>query len=380
MASTTFRRAALAATLALAPALALADITVGVSLPLTGPGSALGIPMQAGLKLWPATIGGEKVRMIVLDDASDPTKGVQNARRFVSEDKVDVMIGSALTPITVQMAFVASEAATVQLALAPIQLPEGKDAWTFRLPQSNGVMAQAMVAHMRKSGIKTAAFLGYADAYGEDWLKELRPLLDGAGIKLLGVERFARSDTSVTAQALKLSALKPEAMIIAAAGSGAAMPQLGLVERGFRGKFYQTHGAATKDLMRVGGKAIEGTLLTSGPVVVAEQLPDEHPSKATAVKFVQNYEAVAGAGTRNQFAAYAYDVYTVLENAVPSALRKAKPGTPEFRAALKAALESAPALAVSHGVLKYTATDHWGHRPEAAVVLKVVDGDWKLER
>ena len=142
--------------------------------------------MNNGVKMWPATIAGEKLKLIILDDATDPTKGVQNARRLVNEDKVDVIVGSGITPVAIAMAEVAAESKTVQLALSPIGLPPGKDAWTFRLPQSNGVMAIAMVAHMQKQGVKSVGFLGYTDAYGEQWLQALTPLLDKAGIKLVG--------------------------------------------------------------------------------------------------------------------------------------------------------------------------------------------------
>ena len=374
-----FKHTLAAAAALLACSAALADITIGVSLPLTGPGSGLGIPMSNGVKMWPATVAGEKIKVVMLDDATDPTKGVQNARRFVNEDKVDLILGSGVTPVAIAIASVAMESKTVQLATSPIGLPPGADAWTFRMPQSNGVMANAMVGHMVKNGVKSVGFLGYTDAYGEQWLQALTPLLEKAGIKLLAAERFARADTSVTAQALKLNAANPDAMIIVASGSGAAMPQLGMVERGFKGKIYQTHAAATRDLMRVGGKATEGTFVTSGPVVVAEQLPDGHPSKALGVKFNADYEKIHGAGMRNQFAAHSYDAYLMLEKVVPVALKKGKPGTPEFRAALKDALENTPALAVTHGVLDFSPTDHWGYRPDTGVVMKVVDANWKLE-
>lgn len=367
---------AVAATLASA---AWADLTIGVSVPLTGPASGLGIPMANGVKMWPATIGGEKVNVIILDDATDPTKGVQNARRFVNQDKVDVIVGSGATPVAIPMADVATESGTVHLPLSPIGLPAGKDGWSFRMPQSNDVMAEAMVEHMKKQGVKSVGFLGYTDAYGEQWLNALKPLLDKANIKLAGVERFARPDTSVTAQALKLTSANPDAMVVVASGSGAAMPQLGLIERGYKGKFYQTHAAATRDLMRVGGKAVEGTFVTSGPVVVAEQLPDSHPSKALGVKFNAEYEKIHGAGMRNQFAAHSYDAFLLLDKLVPIAAKKAKPGTPEFRAALKQAFEDAPATPVTHGIIDFTATDHWGFKTGSGVVMKVVNGDWKLE-
>lgn len=379
MTLTRFARTALAAAALAVAGTAQADITVGVVIPLTGPASGLGIPMNNGFKLWPDTIAGEKVKIIVLDDATDPTKGVQNARRLVTEDKVDLLMGSGATPVAIPMADVAAESKTPHLALSPAPLPPGKDHWTFRLPQSNGVMANAFVAHMQKNGVKTVGFIGYTDAYGESWLQELTPRLEKAGIKLVATERFARADTSVTGQALKLTSANPDAVVVVASGSGAAMPQLALVERGYKGKVYQTHAAATRDLMRVGGKAVEGTFVSSGPVVVAEQLPANHPSKTQGLKFVEGYEKLFGAGSRNQLAAHSYDGHLLLEQAVPVALKKGKPGTPEFRAALRDAIESAQGLAVSHGVLDYSAKDHWGFRPDTGVIMKVVNGDWKLE-
>jgi branched-chain amino acid transport system substrate-binding protein len=368
-----------AAVTALASSAALADINIGVSLSLTGPGSGLGIPMQNQFKLFPQTIGGEKVNLIILDDATDPGKGAANARRFVTEDKVDMIIGSCITAVAAAMSDIASEAGTVQLAGSPVGLPPGKDKWVFRLPQSNTVMGHAVVEHMKKQGIKTLGFLGYTDAYGEQWLKESAPLLEKAGIKVVATERFARTDTGVTPQALKITSANPDAVLIVASGSGAAMPHMAMVERGYKGKIYQTHAAATQDLMRVGGKAVEGAFVVSGPAVIAEQLPDSHPSKAVAIDFVQKYEKSVGAGLRNQFAGHAYDAQIVLEKIVPGARKKAKPGTPEFRAALRDGMETMGRTIFAHGVMNWTPTDHWGFTNETGVMLKVVDGKFKVE-
>jgi branched-chain amino acid transport system substrate-binding protein len=367
-----------AALLALSGA-ALADITIGVCLPLTGPASGLGIPINNQIKLWPTSIAGEKLKVIVLDDATDPTNGVKNAKRFVTEDKVDIIMGSVATPVAIPMAGVAAEASTPHLSFSPAVLPPGKDHWTFRMPQSNAIMAHAMVAHMKKQGVKTVGFLGYTDAYGESWLKDFTPEAEKNGIKVVAAERFARSDTSVTAQALKLVAANPDAMLIVASGSGAAMPEKGVIERGYKGKIYQTHAAATRDLMRVGGKDVEGTYVVSGPAVIAEQLPDSHPSKKVSMDFVAQYEKAYGAGNRNQFAGHGYDAMIVMEKIVPMAMKKAKPGTPEFRAALRDAMESIGRTVVAHGVLNWTPEDHWGYTNETGVMLKVVNGDWKVE-
>lgn len=362
-----------------AAAAARADVTIGISLPLTGPASGLGIPMKNEIALWPQEVAGEKLNVIVLDDATDPTNGRKNATRFVNEDKVDIIMGSTATPVAIAMADVAAEAKTVQLAFSPAPLPPGKDGWTFRMPQSNTVMSHAMVDHMKKQGVKTVGFLGYTDAYGESWLKEFTPVAEKAGIKVVATERFARADTSVTAQALKLVAANPDAMLIVASGSGAAMPHKAIVERGFKGRIYQTHAAATRDLMRVGGKDVEGAFVVSGPAVIAEQLPDSHPSKPIAIDFVQKYEKAYGPGSRNQFAGHAYDALLVLQKVLPVALKKAKPGTPEFRSAFKDGLETMGRTVFSHGVMNWSADDHWGFTNETGVMLKVVDGDWKVE-
>jgi branched-chain amino acid transport system substrate-binding protein len=378
---TTLKTLAAAAALALMGAgPALADVNIGISLSLTGPGSGLGIPMQNYFKLFPPTIGGEKVNLIILDDASDPGKGVSNARRFVTEDKVDLIIGSCLTPVAAAMTPVAAEARTVQLAASPVGAPPGQDGWLFRLPQSNDVMAHAMVEHMKKQGIKTVGFLGYTDAYGELWLKAITAVGEKAGIKVIATERFQRADTSVTPQALKLTAATPDAILVVASGSGAAMPHKAIVERGYKGKIYQTHAAATPDLVRIGGKDVENSYVVSGPAVIAEQLPDNHPSKALAIDFVTKYEKAVGPNSRNQFAAHSYDAQIVLDKIIPVAMKKAKPGTPEFRAALKDAMESMGRTVFSHGVMNWTAQDHWGYTNETGVMLKVVDGKFVVEK
>jgi branched-chain amino acid transport system substrate-binding protein len=369
-----------AAALALLAGAAQADITIGISLPLTGPASGLGIPMANYIKLWPTTIAGEKLNVIVLDDATDPTKGVVNAKRFITEDKADIVMGSAATPVAIAMAGVVAEAETPHFMFSPAVLPAGKDAWAFRLPQGNAVMAHAMIEHMKKNGVKTVGFLGYTDAYGESWLNDFKAqstLLGGP--QIVAVERFARADTSVTGQALKLTSGNPDAMLIVASGSGAAMPHKAIVERGYKGKIYQTHAAASRDLMRVGGKDVEGAFVTSGPAVIPEQLPANHPSKALATDFVTKYEKTYGAGSRNQFGGHAYDAVVVLEKVIPMALKKAKPGSKEFRAAIRDAMETMGRTVVSHGVLNYTKDNHWGFTTETGLVLKVVNGDWKVE-
>ncbi|CAM5181213.1 ABC transporter substrate-binding protein OS=Castellaniella sp OX=1955812 GN=EPN31_03820 PE=3 SV=1 [Castellaniella denitrificans] len=379
MHSGTFLKHTLAVALLGMASAAHADLTVGVVLPLTGPTSALGIPINQVLKLWPEEIAGEKVRIVLLDDQTDVTTAIRNTRRLVTDEKADVILGSVATPIAIAMAEVAAEAKTPQLALAPIPLPPGKDTWSFRLAYSSAAMAHAMLRHMVDQGIKTLGFLGYTDAYGETWLQDMHNLAADAGIKLVAEERFQRTDTSVTGQVLKLVAANPDAVLVVASGSGAALPHRELVDRGYAGKIYQTHAAASRDLMRVGRQAVDGGYVVSVPAVVAKLLPEGHPSKKAALDYMNGYESSYGKGSWNQFAALGFDALLVLKASVPIALKTAQPGTAEFRRALRDAVETMPAMPVLQGVLDYTSEDHWGFTEKSPVVLKIVKGNWSIE-
>lgn len=356
---------------------AQAEIVIGASFSITGPAAALGIAPRNTMQLFPDQIGGEKVRIVVLDDATDSTGGAKNAQRLVADEKADVIVGSTASPPALAIAQVALASQTVQLAAAPIELPEGADAFTFRLPQGIALMAEGTVAQMKKSGVKSFAFLGYSDSYGESWLREMTRFADKEGIKLVAAERFSRTDSSATSQALKVLAHNPDAVLVVASGSGAVMPQKALVDRGYKGKVYQTYSAVAPDLLRMGGKDVEGTLGLSGPAVAADQLPDIHPSKKVALDFIKLYELKFGAGSYNQFAANVWGAKLLLDKAIPLALNKAKPGTLEFRLALKEALEGMGEVVVPQGVLRYSAKDHYGYDSRARFVLSAQGGAWR---
>jgi len=372
----------LAAALTSAP-LAHADITVGVTLSATGPAASLGIPEKNTVSLMPATIGGHKVNYIVLDDASDTTNAVTNARTLVTESKVDVMIGSTTTPNSLAMIDVAAESQTPMISLAAsariVEPVDAKKRWIFKTPQNDIMMSTAIVAHMADAGVKTVGYIGFADAYGEGWYQEFSKIAELKGLKLVANERYARTDTSVTAQVLKIVAAKPDAVLVGASGTPAALPQRALKERGYAGKYYQTHGVANNDFLRVGGKDVDGTFLPSGPVLVAAQLPANHQVKKSAIDYVTKYEAAYGKGSVSTFGGHAWDAGLLMQAAATQALKKAQPGTAEFRAAMRDALESVRELAGAHGVFNMSGTDHLGLDQRARVMVKIENGTWKLQ-
>ncbi|MFO1275429.1 MAG: ABC transporter substrate-binding protein [Sphaerotilus natans] len=371
--------------LALAAALlstaALADINVGVTVSATGPAASLGIPEKNTIALMPKTIGGEKVNYIVLDDASDTTTAVANTRKLLTEHKVDILIGSTTTPNSLAMIDAVAEAQTPMISMAAsariVEPQDAKKRWVFKTPQNDIQMSLAIAEHMASAGVRTVGFIGFADAYGEGWFQEFTKAVELKKLRVVASERYARTDTSVTGQILKLMSAQPDAILIAGSGTPAVLPQRTLKERGYAGKLYQTHGVANADFLRVGGKDVEGTFLPAGPVLVAEQLPASHPVRKSALAYVAAYEAAHGKGSVSTFGGHAWDAGLLMSAAAPVALKKARPGTPEFRAALRDAIEQVRELPGAHGIFSMSAADHLGLDQRARVMVRIDKGTWK---
>lgn len=378
------KKALLAPLLAGLATAAVADINIGITLSATGPAASLGIPEKNTIDLMPKAIAGQKVNYIVLDDASDTTSAVKNARKLISENKVDVIIGSTTTPNSLAMVDVAAEGETPMIAMAAsariVDPQDDKRKWVFKTPQNDAQMSTAIVEHMTNNNVQTVAYIGFSDAYGEGWWNEFSKIADVRKMKILANERFNRTDTSVTGQILKILAAKPDAVLIGGAGTPAALPQKALKEKGYKGLIYQTHGVANADFLRVCGKDCESTFLPAGPVLVADQLPSDHPVRKSALDYVQKYEAAQGKGSVSTFGAHAWDAGLLVAAAAPAALKKAQPGTREFRKALRDALEGVKNLPAAHGVFNMSASDHLGFDQRARVMVKIEGGAWKLTK
>ncbi|ANY16672.1 ABC transporter substrate-binding protein [Bordetella pseudohinzii] len=359
---------------------AQAEVVIGVDVSTTGPAAAIGIQTNNAIRLWPATLGGQPARYVVLDDGTDVSRAVKNMRKLTSEDKVDAIVGPNTTAAALAGLDVLAETGTPMVALAASAvivepLSDPKRAWAFKMPQNDSLMASVLAQDMKKKGLKTVAFIGFADSYGDSWWKEFSAAAQAAGLNIVAQERFQRTDASVMGQALKTLAAKPDAVLIAGAGTPSALPQKTLLERGYKGAIYQTHGIGTLEFLQVGGRDVEGTLFPTGPGVVARELPDGNPVKKVAVAFADKYEAQHGAHSLTQFAGDAYGAWMLLDSAVGRALKTgAKPGTPEFRRALRDALENTRGLVVPNGVLNVTAQDHQGFDERARVMGVIKDG------
>lgn len=357
-------------------------IRIGVSVAATGPAASLGIPQRNTIALLPKEIAGQKVEFFVLDDATDATRAVANMRKLIDEDNIDAMIGSSAVPASAAMGAVGAEKDVPVVAMAAaaslIEPMTPEKRWIFKSPQNDSLMADAILDHMAAHQVKTLAFIGFNDGYGDSWLTETGRAAAAHGIRVVASERYARTDTSVTGQALKIISAHPDAVLIGAAGTPAVLPERTLRQYGYKGLYYQTHGAANAEFLRVGGKDVEGTFLPVGPVVVADQLPESNPIKPVALAYTHRYEAAYGAGTVSSFGAHAADAFSMIAAAVPAALAAGKPGTPAFRAALRDGLENLHELVLCHGIANTSATDHNGLDQRARVMVVIQDGAWKL--
>jgi branched-chain amino acid transport system substrate-binding protein len=371
--------AALAAALALpgSPASAQTnEIVIGITITTTGPAAALGIPERNALEFVPKEIGGVPLKVIVLDDGGDPTNATTNARRFVTESKADVIMGSSTTPPTIAVSNVANEAGIPHIGLAPFPITPERAKWSVDMPQPVPIMGKVLYEHMKAHNVKTVGYIGYSDSYGDLWFNDFKNQGMPMGMTVADEERFARPDTSVTGQVLKLIAANPDAILIGASGTAAALPQTELRDRGYKGLIYQTHGAASMDFIRIAGKAAEGVIMASGPVMSPETQPDTALTKKPGLALDTAYEAKYGPNSRSQFAGHSYDAFEVLKRVIPTALKTAKPGTPEFREAIRQAFLSEREIAASQGVYNFTDKDRYGLDDRSRIILTVKDGKY----
>ena len=366
---------------AMLPLAAQAQMKVGVIASATGPTAAVGIPQKNSAVLLPKKIGGIDVEYIVLDDASDSTQTVTLVKKLLDEQKVDAIIGPSGSPNAMGTLQFVSEAKTPMLA--PVGTPavvlpmDEQKRWVFKTTQNDSLICEALVGHMARKGVKTAGFIGLGDAYGESWYRTFVPMAEKAGIRIVANERFQRSDQSVVGQVAKIIGANPEVVLVGAAGGPTVLPQVALVERGYKGQIYQTHGAATPDFVRLSGKAAEGAIMAASLMLVLDQVPDSNVSKKMATEYIAAYEKVYSTKPAT-FGANVYDAGLLLQRAVPEAAKKAKPGTPEFRVALRDALESTRELVGTQGVYNMTPQDHSGFDRRGRELMTLKDGKWQL--
>jgi len=364
---------------ATAPAMA-ADINVGLITSMTGPGASIGIPYAKGTAAGVAykdEVDGTKLKVIQLDDTTDPSVGTRNARKLIEQDKVDVLMGAGSTPVSLAITAVCHELKVPCITLSPVNMPGEPGSWMISIPQPPTLMVGVVVDYMKAAGVKTVGYIGYSDGWGDLVYGGLQKSADG--MKIVTNERYARTDTSVTAQALRIVAAAPDAVMTGGSGTPGALPFIALRERGYAKEIYGTPALINPDFVRVGGAAVEGVIASTGPVVVADQLPDTYPTKKIALEYREAYRKANNEAATGGFGPYAFDGWLVLLDAAKRALATgAQPGTPQFRTALRDALVSSKEVVGTHGVYNFKPGESFGVDRRALVLVKLVKGKWTL--
>ena len=360
---------------------ALAQVRIGLMVSSTGPTTAIGIPQKNTGDLLPRKIGGATVQYFQLDDGGDTTRAVQNAKKLLAEHNIDALIGPSTTPNALAILDLIAEGKVPLMATvgtsSVVEPLDAKRRWVYKTTQNDDLIAAALIKHMQKTGVATIGFIGFNDPYGENWLKVFGGLADKAGLRVTAVERYNRPDPSVTGQALKLIAAKPDAVLVAGVGGPGVLPQITLRDQGYKGTIYQTHGVATDDFIRLGKDKVEGTVLAAGPMLVIDEISDANPVKRVALNYIRAYEKQFGQKPAT-FGANTWDAGLILERAIPVALRQAKPGTEAFRIALRDAIEQEREIVGCQGVFNMSATNHNGMDERARVLVTVKDGKFRL--
>lgn len=365
----------------LATAAQAADITVGFVTSLSGPASSIGLNYDKGMKAAYAyidEINGQKIKLIKLDDGSNPSAATQNARKLVQQDHVDVLIGTSSAPATNAMLGVANELKVPFIGISPVNLPIPKEGhpWGIAVPQTPKLMVKVIADRMHREGIKTAGFIGFSDSWGDLVYNGAKAAEKAGAFKVTSNERYSRTDTSVTAQALKVLATHPDGVILGGSATQGALPILELRKLGYKGGFFGTPSLLNRDFVRIGGKAAEGTEVSAGPVIVTSQLPDSHFSKKIGTAFHKVFNKVNGGEADDGFSGYAFDGWLIFVEAAKTALKTAKPGTPEFHEALMQAIYSNKNVTGVHAVYNFKPTSYYGVDERSLVVVKLVDGKW----
>jgi branched-chain amino acid transport system substrate-binding protein len=372
-----FVAAAVAVGLFGASAAARAQIKIGAIVSISGPGAAMGVGYKGAFDFFPSEIAGQHVEYIVRDDATDASTAFTIAQRMISEDHIDAFIGPSLAASDAAVAPLANQARVPMIAMAPYEYDSAKQTYTFSDAQPLPLMVSKVFKYMQAHGVQRIGYIGFSDGWGDQVLAATKQWSQADGMTILAEERYARTDTSAEAQALKLMSIHPDAIMMGTSATPAALPVVALRHRGFKGGLYGNHGIVSPAFIKVGGAAAEGVIAVTSPLVVYDQLPDGNAVKPVAAAFMADYTKQFGPQSVNPFAGYSYDAMLLLKAAIPIALKAGQPGTDAFRAALRDALEATHELVGVSGVYDMSPTNHNGQDDRAAVLVEVKDGAWR---
>lgn len=362
----------------------LAEYKIGAVFAVTGPASALGDPEMKTAEMLveqinaAGGINGEKVELIVYDTEADATKANLYVKKLITQDKVLAIIGPTASGTTLAVIPIVEKYKVPMIACAASYKivhneKTGKPyPWVFKTPQTDSLAAEAIYSHMQSKGISKIALLSVTSGFGASGRSELIRLAPQYGMEIVADEKYDPKDTDMTAQLTKIKGLAPQAIVNWSIGP----PQV-TVLRNWRDlgmtaiPFYQSHGFGSRKNIELAGGAAEGVYCPLGACTIAELLPDNHPQKGVAMRYLQAYKAKYNAPL-SSFGGYAWDAMGILADA----LKVAGPN----KAKIRDYIENKKNFIGQQGVYNFTPDDHNGLTKDAFQMVMVKDGDWALAK
>ncbi|HEY1474398.1 MAG TPA: ABC transporter substrate-binding protein [Pseudolabrys sp.] len=357
---------------------ASAQIKIGTVLSVTGPASFLGDPEKRTLEIYvdeinaKGGVNGEKLQLIVYDDAGNANNARTFATRLVEEDKVVAMVGGSTTGSTLAMIPVFEDANIPFISLAgAIQIIEPVHKWVFKTPHTDKMACEKIFADLKSRNLTSIALISGTDAFGKSMRDQCVAVAPNAGIKIVAEESYGPRDSDMTPQLTKIrNTAGVQAVVNPGFGQGPAIVTRNYRQLGIKLPFYQSHGVASKQFIELAGPAAEGVRLPAAALLIADKLPASDPQKPVVVNYTRTYQEKSGQAV-STFGGHAYDGLMILVQA----MQRAKSAD---KAKVRDEIEKTKGYIGTGGIVNMSPTDHMGLDLSAFHMLEIKGGDWTL--
>ncbi len=355
---------------------ALAEIKIGASLAVTGPAAFLGDPEAKTLEMLveelnaAGGINGEQVELIVYDDGADPNKARTFATRLIEEDEVVAVIGGSSTGATMAMAplFADYEIPFISLAGAVVIIDPVQE-FVFKTPHTDRMACEKIFADITARGLSKVGLISGTDGFGASMREQCLAVAGDAGVEIVADESYGGSDSDMTPQLTNIAATDGiEAVVNPGFGQGPAVVTRNYAQLGIELPFYQSHGVASDEFIKLAGDAANGVRLPATPLLIPDQLSEDDPQREPVQGYIAAYQAKYGE-TPSTFGGYAFDAFHLLLDAIERA------GSTD-PVAIRDALEATSGMAGVTGVYSFSPEDHMGLDLSAFRMLEIRDGGW----
>lgn len=349
---------------------------IGAMFAVTGDASSLGIPerntavMLQEMINSSGGINGHPLEIKIEDTKGENNEAVSAAKRLVERDKVLAIVGPSRTGTTMAVAdYVESQQVPLISCAAGIQIVEPPKKWVFKTPQSDRAAVEKIIDYLKAKGIQRVASISDDTAFGKGGRREIETLFPKAGIEVVAYEEYGPRDTSMVTQLTKIKGTRAQAVVCWGTPPGPAIVAKNMKQLAMGLPLVCSHGVANRTFIDLAGDAANGVVLPAGRLIVVDEIPADNPQKAVLEEYAQRYKEKFNADA-DTFGGHAWDAIQL----VAAALKTAGPD----RAKIRDAIENTKGFVGTGGVFNFSPEDHNGLTKDAFVMVKVVDGKWKL--